>query len=274
LGLLGATVSRRTPASAFIGAHRSFAKKSLRPTIEPRKQIPHTLRTSIELVKAFANAKFDETVELVVITGLDPRKPDQQLRGSCVLPHGSGQSSRIAVFAKGDKAEEALAAGADRVGAEELAAEIKEGKHNYTRILATPNMMPVVAQVAKILGPRGLMPNPKQGTLTMDISKAVTKAKQGEVQFRAEMKGQLFAPVGKVSWPTDKIEENVFVLMQAYYQQQPAGARGKYVRACSLASTKGKGVRVDISEAPFARRLTNSDYPPQFAHLAPTVDTF
>lgn len=258
-------LSRRVPASSVIGAYRC---KKTGHTTRPRQTVPHSLIESIELVKAFANARFDETIEITVCTGLDPRRPNQQLRGSCVLPHGSGKQAKVAVFATGDKAEEAVAAGAMRVGADDLVEEIKAGKHDYTKILATPNMMPTVAKVARILGPRGLMPNPKQGTLTMDLKGAIENAQKGEITFKADMKGQVFAPLGKVSWPTYKIEENAYALLQKYHELQPSGAKGKYIRASALASTQGKvGVRLNIQEDPFVRHMSIREYPPHLLEL-------
>lgn len=219
--------------------------------LKPLKRFP--LPTSIKLVQAFANNNFDETVTVSVQTGLDPRKPNQSVRASCILPHGTGKTVKVAVFAEGDKAIEAKEAGAYRVGGEELIEEIKAGTIDCQRYIATPNMMPLVSKVARILGPRGLMPNPKQGTMTMDVKAAINNAQAGEVQFRTDSRGQLLAPVGKASFSAQQLEENITAIIDEWLRLKPSGAKGTYIRASSVAATNGIGVSLDLSVAPFTK---------------------
>jgi large subunit ribosomal protein L1 len=200
-------------------------------------------------VKANASAKFDETVEVALNLGVDPRHADQMVRGVVALPNGTGKTVRVAVFARGAKADEAQAAGADIVGAEDLMETIQGGKIDFDRCIATPDMMPIVGRLGKILGPRNLMPNPKVGTVTMDVAQAVKNAKGGEVQFKVEKAGIIHGGVGKASFDEGKLVENVKAFVQAVNRAKPAGAKGTYLKKLSLSSTMGPGVSVDISSA-------------------------
>ncbi len=204
---------------------------------------------AVALVKANATAKFDETVEIALNLGIDPRHADQMVRGTVVLPNGTGKSVRVAVFARGEKADEAKAAGADIVGAEDLMETIQGGTIDFDRCIATPDMMPIVGRLGKVLGPRNLMPNPKVGTVTMDVKAAVEAAKGGEVQFRAEKNGIVQAGVGKASFDADKIEGNVRAIVDAVNKAKPSGAKGTYLKKISLTSTMGPGVSVDVASA-------------------------
>ncbi len=206
------------------------------------RQLP--LPEAIKFVKEHANAKFDETVELAINLGVDPRHADQMVRGAVTLPHGTGKEVRVAVFAKGPKAEEAKAAGADIVGAEDLAEQVQAGKIDFDRCIATPDMMPLVGRLGKILGPRGLMPNPKVGTVTMDVAEAVRAAKGGQVQFRVEKAGIVHAGVGKASFDEDKLADNVKAMVDAVLRAKPEGAKGTYLKKITVASTMGPGVAV------------------------------
>ncbi|MEM6678300.1 MAG: 50S ribosomal protein L1 [Pseudomonadota bacterium] len=215
---------------------------------------PLPLDEAIGLIKANATAKFDETVEVSMNLGVDPRHADQMVRGSVNLPNGTGKSVRVAVFARGPKAEEAQAAGADIVGAEDLMETIQGGTIDFDRCIATPDMMPIVGRLGKVLGPRGLMPNPKIGTVTMDVAKAVQDAKGGQVTFRVEKAGIIHAGVGKASFEPGKIAENVRALVDAVNRAKPTGAKGTYVKKVSLSSTMGPGIAVttDSLSAPTA----------------------
>ncbi len=215
-----------------------------REAIEDMKFYP--LDEAVQLVKASASAKFDETVEVAMNLGVDPRHADQMVRGVVSLPHGSGRSATVAVFAKGAKADEAKAAGADIIGAEELAAEVAKGKINFDRCIATPDMMSVVGRLGKVLGPRGLMPNPKVGTVTMDVTQAVKDAKGGAVEFRVEKAGIVHAGVGKVSFDEKAIRENVRALIDSVMKAKPVGAKGTYLKKVSLSSTMGPGVKISL----------------------------
>ncbi len=208
-----------------------------------------SVEDAVKLVKSNANAKFDETVEIAVNLGVDPRHADQMVRGVVSLPNGTGKTVRVAVFARGAKAEEAQAAGADIVGAEDLMEIVQGGKIEFDRCIATPDMMPVVGRLGKILGPRNLMPNPKVGTVTMDVKQAVEAAKGGEVQFKVEKAGVVHAGVGKVSFDEGKLVENVRAFVDAVQKAKPAGAKGSYMRKVSLSSTMGPGVSVNIDSA-------------------------
>jgi large subunit ribosomal protein L1 len=203
---------------------------------------------AISLVKKNATAKFDETVEVAMNLGVDPRHADQMVRGVVNLPKGTGKTVRVAVFAKGAKAEEATAAGADVVGAEDLMQTIQDGKIDFDRVIATPDMMGVVGRLGKVLGPKGLMPNPKLGTVTMDVAKAVTDAKSGQVEFRVEKAGIVHAGIGKASFPEADLKANFDALVDAIVKSKPSGAKGKYVQKLALTSTMGPGVKVDLTE--------------------------
>src|SRR5215217_3232106 len=203
---------------------------------------------AIGLVKGNATAKFDETVEVALNLGVDPRHADQMVRGVVNLPRGTGKSVRVAVFAKGAKAEEATAAGADVVGAEDLMETIQGGTIDFDRVIATPDMMGVVGRLGKVLGPKGLMPNPKLGTVTMDVTKAVTDAKSGQVEFRVEKAGIVHAGIGKASFSEADLGENFRAFMDAIVKNKPSGAKGKFVHKLSLSSSMGPGVKVDLAE--------------------------
>jgi large subunit ribosomal protein L1 len=207
----------------------------------------YALPDAIRLVKQNAKAKFDETVEMSMNLGIDPRHADQMVRGLISLPNGTGKTVRVGVFARGPKAEEALAAGADVVGAEDLAEKIQGGEIAFDRCIATPDMMGVVGRLGKILGPRGLMPNPRLGTVTQDVKGAITAAKGGQVEFRAEKAGIIHAGIGKASFDEDKLLENARALADAIQKAKPAGAKGTYVQKVALSSTMGPGVRVDTT---------------------------
>lgn len=208
-----------------------------------------SVEDAVQLVKANASAKFDETVEIAMNLGVDTRHADQMVRGTVGLPNGTGKTVRVAVFARGPKADEAQEAGADIVGAEDLMETIQGGTIEFDRCIATPDMMPIVGRLGKILGPRNLMPNPKVGTVTMDVGDAVRNAKGGEVQFRAEKGGVVHAGVGKASFDQAKLVENVRAFVGAVAKARPTGAKGTFVRKISLTSTMGPGVSVDVSDA-------------------------
>ncbi len=207
----------------------------------------YSLDEAVKLVKDNATAKFDETIEVAMNLGVDPRHADQMVRGVVGLPAGTGKDVKVAVFAKGEKADEAKAAGADIVGAEDLVAEIQKGEINFDRAIASPDMMPLVGRLGKILGPRGLMPNPKVGTVTPNVAEAVKAAKAGSVEFRVEKAGIVHAGVGKASFDEDKIAENVKAFVDAVIKAKPEGAKGAYVKKVSMSSTMGPGVQVDLS---------------------------
>ena len=207
----------------------------------------YSLNEAIGLVKDRSKTKFDETVEVAINLGVDPRHADQMVRGVCILPNGTGKTVRVAVFARGDKAEEAKAAGADIVGAEELVQEVQGGKLDFDRCIATPDMMPLVGRLGKVLGPRGLMPNPKVGTVTPDVKSAVNDAKGGAVQFRVEKAGIVHAGVGKVSFSEEAITQNVKALLDAVQKAKPTGAKGTYLKRIAVSSTMGPGVKVDLA---------------------------
>lgn len=208
-----------------------------------------SVEAAIELVKAHAVAKFDETVEITMNLGVDPRHADQMVRGVVSLPNGTGKTVRVAVFARGPKADEAKEAGADIVGAEDLMETIQSGKIEFDRCIATPDMMPIVGRLGKILGPRNLMPNPKVGTVTMDVAEAVKSAKGGQVQFRVEKAGIIHAGIGKVSFDGDKLAQNLRAFVDAVAKAKPTGAKGAYLRKVSVSSSMGPGVSVDLASA-------------------------
>jgi large subunit ribosomal protein L1 len=200
---------------------------------------------AVALVKQTATRKFDETVDVAIKLGVDPKHADQMVRGAVVLPHGIGKTVRVAVFAKGDKAKEAEAAGADVVGAEDLAQKIQDGWFDFDKTIATPDMMGLVGRIGKILGPRGLMPNPKLGTVTTDVTRAVRETKAGKVEYRVEKAGIVHAPVGKASFDADKLRDNLNALVESVIKSKPTGAKGTYVQTASLSTTMGPGVKLD-----------------------------
>ena len=208
----------------------------------------YTLDEAVSLLKERANAKFDETVEVALNLGVDPRHADQQVRGVVNLPNGTGKSVRVAVFARGAKAEEAQAAGADIVGAEELAETIQGGAIDFERAIATPDMMAIVGRLGRVLGPRGLMPNPRLGTVTNDVAEAVQAAKGGQVQFRVERAGIIHAGVGKASFDPDQIAGNVRAFVDAINRAKPSGAKGTYLKKAAISTTMGPGIRLDVSD--------------------------
>ncbi len=211
------------------------------------RQKPYSIEEAVRMVKANAGAKFDETVEMTMNLGIDPRHADQMVRGLLSLPNGTGKTLRVGVFARGPKAAEAEAAGADVVGAEDLAEKVQAGEIAFDRCIATPDMMALVGRLGKILGPRGLMPNPKLGTVTMNVRDAITAAKSGQVEFRAEKAGIIHAGIGKASFDEDKLLGNIRALVDAINRAKPTGAKGTYVKKMSLSSTMGPGVKVDVS---------------------------
>jgi len=201
------------------------------------------------MVKDNAKAKFDESIEIAMTLGVDPRHADQMVRGTVNLPHGTGKTVRVAVFARGEKAEEAKAAGADIVGAEDLMETVQGGKIDFDRCIATPDMMAVVGRLGKVLGPRNLMPNPRVGTVTMDVKEAVEAAKGGQVQFKAEKAGVVHAGIGKASFSAQQIEENMKAFVDAVTKAKPAGAKGTYMKKIAVSSTMGPGVSIDVASA-------------------------
>jgi large subunit ribosomal protein L1 len=217
--------------------------RAAREGVDPLKLYP--LADAVRMVKERSTAKFDETIEVALNLGVDPRHADQMVRGVCNLPNGSGRTVRVAVFARGAKADEAQAAGADVVGAEDLVATVQGGTIEFDRCIATPDMMPLVGRLGKVLGPRGLMPNPKVGTVTMDVAGAVKAAKGGAVEFRVEKAGIVHAGVGKVSFEDGKLVENIRAFTEAVQRAKPTGAKGTYLQRIAVSSTMGPGVRVD-----------------------------
>jgi len=203
------------------------------------------LEEAVALVKEMTNRKFDESVDIAMKLGVDPRHADQMVRGAVVLPHGIGKTVRVAVFAKGEKAKEAEAAGADIVGAEDLAQKIQEGYLDFDSTIATPDLMGLVGRLGKVLGPRGLMPNPKLGTVTTDVARAVRETKAGKVEYRVEKAGIVHAPVGKVSFDADKLRDNLNAIVESVIKSKPTGAKGTYVQSVSLSTTMGPGIKLD-----------------------------
>jgi large subunit ribosomal protein L1 len=222
--------------------------KKYRQAAEKVEQRPYPLRDALDLVKSSAFAKFDETVEVAMRLGVDPKHADQMVRGTVVLPHGLGKTARVLVFASGEKLREAQDAGADHVGGDELAKQIEGGWMDFDAVVATPDMMRVVGRLGKVLGPRGLMPNPKAGTVSLDVAKAVQDIKAGKVEFRVDKTGIIHAPVGKLSFGIDKLKDNADALIGAVIKAKPSAAKGKYVKAVSLSSTMGPGVKVDEAQ--------------------------
>ena len=217
--------------------------RAAREGLDPLKR--YGVEEAIHLLKERAKAKFDETIELAMNLGVDPRHADQMVRGVVALPNGTGKKLRVAVFAKGEKADEARAAGADIVGAEDLAAKIQEGQIDFDRCIATPDMMQIVGRLGKILGPRGLMPNPRVGTVTADVSQAVKDAKGGQVEFRVEKAGIIHAGVGKVSFSEDQLVQNVRALIDAVMKAKPSGAKGTFLKGIALTTTMGPGLKIE-----------------------------
>ncbi|MEI6209024.1 MAG: 50S ribosomal protein L1 [Desulfuromonadales bacterium] len=208
----------------------------------------YQLGAAVDVVKQTAYAKFDETVDVAVKLGVDPRHADQMVRGAVVLPNGLGKNVRVLVFAKGEKEKEALDAGADYVGADDLVARIQGGWFDFDTAIATPDMMGVVGKIGKLLGPRGLMPNPKVGTVTFEVSRAVKESKAGKVEFRVEKAGIVHAPLGKVSFDPDKLKGNLLALVEALVKAKPSAAKGTYIKKISLSSTMGAGINIDIND--------------------------
>ncbi|HPD57235.1 MAG TPA: 50S ribosomal protein L1 [Smithellaceae bacterium] len=211
--------------------------------VEPGKR--YTLKEATEMIVAMPHAKFDETVDLAVRLGVNPAHADQMVRGSVVLPNGLGKSVRVLVFAKGEKEKEAQEAGADYIGNDEIIEKIKNGWFEFDRVIATPDMMGTVGKIGKILGPRGLMPNPKVGTVTFEVANAVKELKAGKVEFRVEKAGIVHTPVGKLSFGAQKLGENVSALMETIIKMKPASSKGTYIKSVSISSTMGAGVRID-----------------------------
>jgi large subunit ribosomal protein L1 len=226
-----------------------FGKRTVAARESFDRNTIHALDAAVALVKSNATAKFDETIELAMNLGVDPRHADQMVRGVCNLPNGTGRSVRVAVFAKGAKAEEATKAGADVVGAEDLMEQIQGGNINFDKVIATPDMMPLVGRLGKVLGPRGMMPNPKVGTVTMDVTKAVNDSKGGAVEFRVEKSGIIHCGVGKASFSEKALAENLRALIGAIVKAKPVGAKGAFVKKISLCSTMGPGVKIDTADA-------------------------
>jgi large subunit ribosomal protein L1 len=226
-------------------AHVGKRLKAMREGVEREKLYP--LGEAVKVVKSRAKAKFDETVEVAMNLGVDPKHADQMVRGVCNLPNGSGRTLRVAVFARGPKAEEARSAGADVIGAEDLVEQVQGGTINFDRCIATPDLMGLVGRLGKVLGPRGLMPNPRVGTVTMDVTSAVKAAKGGAVEFRVEKAGIVQGGVGKASFTDQQLVENIKAFVDAVIKAKPPGAKGNYVNKISLSSTQGVGVKVDAA---------------------------
>jgi large subunit ribosomal protein L1 len=238
---MATTVSpERIKATRLAGGKRNLA---LREGIA--RDRAYSVEEAVKVVKSKAKAKFDETIEIALNLGVDPKHADQMVRGVCQLPNGSGRTARVAVFARGPKAEEAKAAGADVVGAEDLVEQVSKGQINFDRCIATPDMMGLVGRLGKVLGPRGLMPNPRVGTVTMDVAGAVRGAKGGSVEFRVEKAGIVHAGVGKASFTEQALVENIKAFVDAVAKAKPAGAKGTYIKRVSLSSSMGPGVKVD-----------------------------
>jgi len=226
----------------------STAKKHNEALTKVDRNRTYPLTEAVELVKGASYAKFDETVDVAVRLGVDPRHADQMVRGAVVLPNGLGKDVRVLVFAKGEKEKEARDAGADYVGGDDLVAKIQEGWFDFDTAIATPDMMGVVGKIGKLLGPRGLMPNPKVGTVTFEVGKAVKESKAGKVEFRVEKAGIVHAPVGKLSFDGQKLSENILALVEALMKAKPSAAKGTYLKKVSISSTMGPGVNLDLSD--------------------------
>ncbi len=219
--------------------------KNYRRVVDNREAGPYSVERAIGFLKEGGYAKFDETVEIALRLGVDPRHADQMVRGTVVLPHGTGKKVRILVFASGEKMKEAEDAGADHVGGDELAKKIQDGWLDFDAVISTPDMMKVVGRLGRVLGPRGLMPNPKSGTVTFEVVKAISDIKAGKVEFRVDKAGVLHAPLGKLSFAAEQLQENTVSLLEAVLRAKPAAAKGKYVKGISLSSTMGPGLKVD-----------------------------
>lgn len=243
-------VASSAPAKTIFQTHTR--NKASGPITTPRHP-GYDLTEALKLTKCLAWCEFDESLELTIDTSVDPKKPNQMIRGVASLPHGTGKAVRVAVFAKDKKAEEALVAGADIVGAQDLVDMITAGSIEFTRCIATPDMMPMVGKVARILGPKGLMPNPKVGTVTMDITKAVTDAKQGEIQFKCDKHGTVRVAVGKLSFDSDSLAENIGTFVDELNAAKPSGAKGTLILSAGIASTMGRGIKLDLSHPPFKK---------------------
>lgn len=226
-----------------------LGKRTLAARSNRERETLYNVVDAVKIIKGNATAKFDETVEIAINLGVDPRHADQMVRGVVNLPSGTGRVVRVAVFARDAKAEEALAAGADIVGAEDLMAKVQAGEMDFDRVIATPDMMPIVGRLGKILGPKGMMPNPRVGTVTPDVTKAVTDAKGGAVEFRAEKTGIVHAAIGKASFSEADLAANVKAFLHAIMKAKPTGAKGVYMKRVSASSTMGPGVKIDTSEA-------------------------
>ncbi len=229
------------------GEKSRYAKRLRAVRTEQDRTKVWGLEDAVKFIKKNATAKFDETIEIAIALGIDSKQTDQNVRGMCSLPNGTGKTVRVAVFAKGPKAEEAKKAGADIVGDEDLAAQVQKGEINFDRCIATPDMMPLVGRLGQVLGPKGLMPNPKLGTVTMDVTGAVKGAKGGSVEFRAEKAGIVHVGVGKASFDEKKLVENIRALYEAILKAKPSGTKGNYLKKASLSSTMGPGVKLDLS---------------------------
>lgn len=225
-----------------------IAKKAKEASAKVDRSRTYLLNDALDLVKSTSFAKFDETVDVAVRLGVDPRHADQMVRGAVVLPNGLGKDVRVLVFAKGEKEREARDAGADYVGGDDLVAKIQEGWFEFDTAIATPDMMGVVGKIGKLLGPRGLMPNPKVGTVTFDVGRAVTESKSGKIEFRVEKAGIVHAPVGKVSFDPEKLKGNLLALVDALIKAKPSAAKGTYLKKISISSTMGPGVPLDVSD--------------------------
>jgi len=226
---------------------KKIAKKRAQSLGKVDRQKRHTIEEAADVVKGAAYAKFDESVDLAVRLGVNPKHADQMVRGAMMLPNGTGKSVRVLVFAKGEKEKEALAAGADFAGADELVAKVQEGFMDFDRVIATPDMMGQVGKLGRVLGPRGLMPNPKVGSVTMDVTNAVKEAKAGKVEYRVDKAGVVHCRVGRVSFDAHKLAENAHALINELIHKKPATAKGTYIKSVTLSSTMGPGVRVDPS---------------------------
>lgn len=219
--------------------------KNFKQAVEKVESHPYSLSEAVGLAKESAFAKFDETMEMAMRLGVDPRHADQMVRGTVALPHGTGKSVRVLVFAGGEKVKEAEDAGADHVGGEEMAKKVKDGWLDFDAVVATPDMMKIVGGLGRVLGPRGLMPNPKTGTVTFDVGQAVEQIKAGKIEFRVDKAGIVHAPFGKASFTAEQLQENAEALIGAVLKARPASAKGKYVKSVSVSSTMGPGIRVD-----------------------------
>ena len=229
-----------------MASHKGKNIEKAHKAVEPR---PYKLNEAVQLLLQVKYAKFDETVELALRLGVDPRQADQMVRGTLVLPHGLGKSKKVLVIAGGEKVREAEEAGADLVGGEEMVKKIQEGWTDFEAVIATPDMMKSVGRLGKILGPRGLMPNPKAGTVTFDVKTAIQEIKAGKVEFRVDKTAIIHSPVGKASFPAERLAENVQALISAVVKAKPVAAKGKYVKSITLSSTMGPGIPIDLSAA-------------------------